>query len=215
MGGKTMKKILIVEDQILLRDMLEKLINEQADMEAAGTTDDAALVLELCRKIKPDLVLMDVVTKNNSNGIKYAEEIRKKIPEIKIMIMTALPDITFVDEARKAGAHSFMDKDMGCDHLLYVIRKTLEGYSIYSVHADRPYFTSQFTEKEITVLRLVCQGKNRSEVAKEMGISEVKLKSFITSILDKSGFDNVMKFAIYAVGKGLIVPDQDWYTNTQ
>ncbi|MDR2965952.1 MAG: response regulator transcription factor [Treponema sp.] len=210
-----MKKILIVEDQAMLRELLENLINEQTDMEVAGITDDAANALELCHKIKPDLVLMDVVTKNNSNGIRYTAEIRKEMPKIKIVIITALPEITFIDEAKKAGAQSFMDKEMGSENLLQVIRKTLEGYSIYSVRADRPSFAVQFTEKEIAVLRLVCQGKTRSEVANEMGISEVRLKPLITSILDKSGFDNIMKFAVYATGRGLILPAQDWNSPSQ
>jgi len=201
-----MIKILIVEDQTLLRESLEHVIGGQDDMEVAGSTDDAANAPKLCGKLKPDLVLMDVVTKNNSSGIAYAAQIRREFPEIKILIMTALPEITFVESARKAGAHSFIDKEMGNEHLLYVIRNTMKGYSIYSVRSERPSFASQFTEKEIAVIRLVCQGKSRSEVAREMGISEVRLKPIITSILDKSGFDNIMKFAVYAVGEGLIVP---------
>ena len=63
------------------------------------------------------------------------------------------------------------------------------------------------TEKEIAVIRLVCQGKSRSEMSKELGISESMIKPIITSILDKTGFDSIMKFAVYAVGRGLIVPD--------
>jgi len=201
-----MIKVLIVEDQTLLRESLEYLIDGQDDMEVAGTTDDAANAPKLCGELKPNLVLMDVVTKNNSSGIEYTAQIRAKFPEIKIVIMTALPEITFVDAARKAGAHSFMDKEMGNEHLLYVIRNTINGYSIYSVRSERPPFAGKFTEREIAVIRLVCQGKSRSEVAKEIGLSEVRLKPIITSILDKSGFDNIMKFAVYAVGEGLIVP---------
>jgi len=201
-----MIKVLIVEDQTLLRESLEHVIGGQSDIEVAGTTDDAANAPKLCGELKPDLVLMDVVTKNNSSGITYTAKIRKEFPEIKIVIMTAMPEITFVESARKAGAHSFMDKEMGNEHLLYVIRNTIKGYSIYSVRSERPPFADEFTEREITVIRLVCQGKSRSEVAKEMGISEVRLKPIITSILDKSGFDNIMKFAVYAVGEGLIAP---------
>jgi len=201
-----MIKVLIVEDQTLLRESLEYLIGGQGDMEIAGTTNDAAEAPKLCGKLKPDLVLMDVITKNNSSGLIYTALIRKEYPEIKIVIMTSLPEITFVESARKAGAHSFMDKEMGNEHLLYIIRNTIKGYSIYSVRSERSPFASQFTEREIAVIRLVCQGKSRSEVAKEMGISEVRLKPIITSILDKSGFDNIMKLAVYAVGEGLIVP---------
>jgi len=201
-----MIRILIVEDQTLLRESLEHVIGSQNDMEVAGTTDDAANAPALCERLKPDLVLMDVVTKHNSSGIAYTEKIRNEFPQIKIVIMTALPEITFVESAKKAGAHSFMDKEMGNEHLLYVIRNTIKGYSIYSVRSERPPFASQFTEREIAVIRLVCRGKSRSEVAKEIGLSEVRLKPIITSILDKSGFDNIMKFAVYAVGEGLIVP---------
>jgi DNA-binding NarL/FixJ family response regulator len=201
-----MIKILIVEDQTMLRESLEHVIGEQGDMEVAGATDDAANAPELCRKLQPDLVLMDVVTKNNSSGITYTARIRKEFPEIKIVIMTALPEITFAEEARKAGAHSFMDKDMGNDHLFHVIRNTKKGYSIYSGPQDRLYFAARFTEKEIAVVRLVCQGVARDEMAKNLGVSESMIKQHITAILDKTGFDSISKFAIYAVGEGLITP---------
>jgi DNA-binding NarL/FixJ family response regulator len=200
-------KIIIVEDQAMLRDSLEQIISQQADMEVAAVTDDAANVPELCHKLKPDLILMDVVTKNNSNGITFTAQIRKELPDIKIVIMTSLPEITFVDEARRAGAHSFIDKNMGNDYLFFAIRSTMKGKGVYSSQENKANFASQFTEKEIAVIRLVCKGKTRDEMAKDLGLSESTLGRHITSILDKSGFDNIMKFAIYAVGQGLIVVD--------
>jgi DNA-binding NarL/FixJ family response regulator len=202
-----MIKILVVEDQTMLRESLELVIGGQGDMEVAGATDDAANAPELCRKLQPDLVLMDVVTKNNSSGITYTAQIRKEFPDIKIVIMTALPEITFAEEARKAGAHSFIDKGMGNDHLFHVIRNTMKGYSIYSGLSDRMPFAARFTEKEIAVIRLVCQGMARNEMEKTLGVSESTIKQHITSILDKTGFDSISKFAIYAVGEGLIVPE--------
>jgi len=200
-------KILIVEDQTMLRESLEHLIGEQDDMEAAGSTDDAANAPELCRQLQPDLVLMDVVTKNNSSGITYTAHIRKEFPNIKVVIMTALPEITFAEEARKAGAHSFMDKNMGNDHLFHVIRNTMKGYSIYSVPPDRMPSSARFSEKEIAVIRLVCKGIARDQIAAKLGVSESMIKQHITSILDKTGFDSISKFAIYAVGEGLILPE--------
>jgi DNA-binding NarL/FixJ family response regulator len=202
-----MIKILIVEDQAMLRESLEHVIGGQNDMEVAGSTDNAADAPELCRQLQPDLALMDVVTKNNSSGITYAARIRKEFPDIKIVIMTALPEITFAEEARKAGAHSFMDKNMGNDHLFHVIRKTMKGYSIYSEPSDRLSFTTRFTEKEIAVIRFVCQGMARDEMAQKLDVSESMIKQHITSILNKTGFDSISKFAIYAVGEELIVPE--------
>jgi DNA-binding NarL/FixJ family response regulator len=205
---ETRTKIIIVEDQALLRDSLEQIISQEADMEVAGITADAANAPELCRKLKPDLVLMDVVTKNNSNGITFAAQIRRELPDIKIVIMTSLPEITFVDEAKKAGAHSFIDKDTGNEHLFFVIRSTMKGNGIYPSPENRVHFAAQFTEKEIAVIRLVCQGKTRDEMVKELYLSEASLGRHISSILNKSGFDNIMKFAVYAVGRGLIVTDK-------
>ena len=202
-----MIKILIVEDQTMLREALEHLINEQSDMQVVGTTNDAAKTPELCRELMPDLVLMDAVTKNDTNGISWAGRIRKELPDIKVVIMTAIPEITFIDEARKAGAHSYIDKNSKNEHLFYVIRSTIKGFGVYPGPENSVPFVAQFTEKEITVIRLVCQGKSRSDISRELNVSESILKPIITSILDKTGFDSIAKFAIYAVGQGLIVPD--------
>jgi DNA-binding NarL/FixJ family response regulator len=175
-------------------------------MRVAGSTDDASKAPDLCRELQPNLVLMDVVTANDSNGIKYAAEIRKEYPGIKIVIMTSLPEITFMDEARKAGVHSYIYKSVGNKHLFYVIRSTIEGIGIYPGAADSPAPTFNFTEKEIAIIRLVCQGKIREEIARELSISEFMLRSSITAILDKTGFDSITKFALYAVSHDFIIP---------
>jgi len=202
-----MVEIVIVEDQVLLCDMLKDVIQAQDDMQVVGTTDDASLAPDLCRKLKPNLVLMDVMTKNNSNGIKNANLIRKEMPDVKIIIMTGLPEITFADEARKAGVHSFINKDRGKEHLLYVIKETMQGNGIYPGPADNKPFTAQFNEKEISIIRLVCQGKTRTEIADELAMSDGTVKKIISDILDKTYFDSIMKFAVYAVSKGLIMPE--------
>jgi DNA-binding NarL/FixJ family response regulator len=193
----------------MLRDALENLISKQSDMEVVGVSGDASKAPELCSELKPDLVLMDVMTENGTNGIHFAAEIRQTLPDIKIIIMTGLPEITFIDEARKAGVHSYLYKNADKEHLFYVIRSTVRGSGLYPGPADVSPFAGKFTEKEITVVRLVCQGKTRSEILDNLGISEAQLRLIITSILDKTGFDNISQFAVYAVSRGLIVPDAD------
>ena len=204
---KSIIKILIVEDQAMLRDSLRQVIGEQPDMEVTGVTNDASKTPDLCHQLMPDLVLMDVVTENDANGITWAARIRQELPDIKIVIMTSLPEITFIEEARKAGAHSYINKNAGTEHLFYTIRSTMKGHGVYPGPSEASPFAAQFTEKEIAVIRLVCQGKSRGEMVDELGISESMIKPIITSILDKTGFDSIMKFAVYAVGRGLIVPD--------
>jgi DNA-binding NarL/FixJ family response regulator len=119
--------------------------------------------------------------------------------------MTGLPEITFADKARKAGVHSFINKDNGKEFLLFVIRNTMQGNGIYPGQSDKP-FIEQFTEREFAVLRLICQGKSRNEVVKELSMSESRVKKIISTILDKTCFTSISKFAVYAVSKGLILP---------
>jgi len=200
-----MIKILIVEDEAMLKDSLEYLLNNQEGMKVIGVTDDASKALQLCREQKPDLVLMDVIIKE-TNGIVFAAQIIKEMPQIKVVIMTAFPEVTFIDEARKAGAHSFVYKSSGKEHLLYVIRSTMRGIGYYPGPMDKPPSADLLSEREIAVVRLIHQGMARSKMIKELGISEMTLKKDITSILNKTGFDSIMEFAVYAAVHNLILP---------
>jgi DNA-binding NarL/FixJ family response regulator len=196
-----------VEDQTLLRDSLANLINGQEDMRVAGVTANADKALELCRELAPDLALIDVVTGNKANGITAAAEIRRELPDVKVVIMTALPEITFIEAARKAGVHSFIYKDSNSGHFLYVIRVTLNGHGVYPGPADETLLKIPFSDAEIAIIRLVCQGKSRYEIARALHMSEGSVKGAITGILNKTGFDSIMKFSIYAVAHGFIVPE--------
>jgi DNA-binding NarL/FixJ family response regulator len=200
-----MIKILIVEDQAMLKDSLQYLLNNQDGMKVIGVTDDASKAPQICREEKPDLVLMDVITKE-TNGIVFAAQIRKEMPQIKIVIMTAFPEITFIDEARKAGAHSFIYKSSGNEHLLYVIRSTMRGIGYYPGPTDKPPSVDQLTEREIAIVRLIHQGISRGEMIKKLDVSEMTLKKDINSILNKTGFDSIMEFAVYAAVNNLIMP---------
>jgi len=202
-----MIKILIVEDMTLLRDSLANTINGEKDMQVVCVTANANEALGLCRKFAPDLALMDVVTDNKASGIAAAAEIRRELPEIKIVIMTALPEITFIDAALKAGAHSFVYKNTDSRHLLYVIRNTMDGKGIYPGPGNATLTKYSFSDSEIALIRLACKGKNRHEIMRAMNISETNVKSLISGILDKTGFDSIVEFSLYSLANDLIVPD--------
>ena len=136
-----MINILIVEDQTMLCESLTHIINEQEDMKVCGFTDDASKALALCREKQPDVILMDVITKNNANGITCAAQIRKELPDIKVIIITALPDITFIEEAKKAKVHSYIYKNSGIEHLFYVIRSTMKGIEVYPGPSAMPQYS--------------------------------------------------------------------------
>ena len=202
-----MIRVLIVEDMLLLQESLANIINGQKDMEVVGVTANADEALALCREITPDLALVDVVTEGRANGIAAATEIRQEMPNVKIVIMTGLPEIGFIDAARKAGAHSFVYKDSTSQHVLYVIRCTMKGTGIYPGPGDEAFAKVSFSDAETAVIRLVCQGKRLNEIIEALSISEDSAVNLISSILSKTGFDSITKFSIYAVANGFIVPD--------
>ena len=99
-----MKKILIVEDQRMPRENMERMIAESGRYESAGSISDAGLALARCCRIPVDLILMDVCTAGNRDGIEAAAEIKAKFPNIKIIIVTSMAEVGFLDRAKAAGS---------------------------------------------------------------------------------------------------------------
>lgn len=202
-----MIKILLLEDQVIVRESLAKLLNGQEDMKVIAEIGSASKALETCQRHRPDLALMDVVTDSAESGIAAAAELRATFPELKIMIMTGMLEITFIESAKRAGANSFIYKNIKSETLISAIRGTMQGYRIFP--ENKPYEMPDgisFTKEEVAILKLVCEAKNRSEIAKELAMSEGSLKTAISAILDKTGYDSIMKFAVFAAINGYIIP---------
>lgn len=206
-----MIKIIIVDDHKMLRDMISDQLSLEKDFEVVATESDAKNSVDLCKTLSPDLVLMDVCTENNSNGISYAGVIKKEFPNIKVIIMTGVLDINFIKEARKSGVDSFIYKNISKDSLINTVKNTLDGYSIYpdtkSNKNTEKNILSDLTDKELEVLTLYCKLLDRDKVADALQISSRTLKSHISSIYQKTGFDNLAKLAIYCVSNSFIVPN--------
>ena len=202
-----MIRIVLVEDQAMLRDSLACTINAQQDMEVVAALADAADTLEATRHSAATCALLDVCTENDSSGIVAARLIKEALPEVKVVVMTGLPEITFVKRAREAGVDSFVYKNVGTGELLGIIRSTMEGYSTFPVARQRIIPDGvELTQTEIDILRLVCESKTRKEIAAELYLSEGTVKRHISEILAKTGYDNILRLAVHAVSNGYIVP---------
>lgn len=211
-----MIKIVIVEDQNMLRDSLTFTINSQNNMRVVASLSDAADALEAVKRTNADLVLMDVCTENDSSGIVAAAKIKQTMNNVRIIIMTGMPEITFIEQARAAHVDSFVYKNVSTEELLYIVRSTMDGYSTYP-HAQDSLFSdaASLSETEINILRLVCETKTRKEIAAELYMSEGTVKRHISEILAKTGYDNVLRLAVHAVSNGLIVPRMNNAANDQ
>ena len=202
-----MIKIVIVEDQTMLRDSLAQTIDAQPDMEVVASLADAAFALDEVEKTGATCALLDVCTENDSSGIVAAARIKEQLPECRIIIMTGMPEITFVDQAREAGVDSFVYKNVGIDELFVVMRSTLAGYCTFPKPPESIFSgTAALDDVELSILRLACEGKSRREIAAELFMSEGTIKRRISEILSKTGYDNILRLAVHAVSSGLIVP---------
>lgn len=199
-------KIIVVEDQGILRESLAMAIDSQPDMEVIAQLADAHEALDMARIYGPDLMLMDVCTENDSSGIVAAGKIKEALPHIRIVIMTGMPEVTFIRQAREAKVDSFVYKNMGTKELLSVIRSTAQGQSVYPATKKDEIFPIKFSDDEMDILRLVCEAKSRKEIANELFLSEGTVKRRISEILAKTGYDSILKLAVHAVGNGYILP---------
>lgn len=135
-----MIRVLIVEDQAILRESLARSVGDQPDMAVVSAIADASEALGVALRERPDMILMDVCTEHDSNGIVAAARIKEQLPECRIIIMTGMPEITFVDQAREAGVDSFVYKNVGIDELFAVMRSTLAGYCTFPKPPESIFF---------------------------------------------------------------------------
>lgn len=202
--------IIIIDDHKLLRDMIAETLNSEENFNIVATDGNAKNSISLCEKFNPDLIIMDICTENNSSGLTYSKIIKELYPNIKIVVMTGIPDLNFINEAKKINVDSFIYKNISKDSLVMTIKNTLDGYSMYpteKVKTNVPNIIANLTNTELKILTSYCRLLDREEVAKELEISPRTLKSHIASIYEKTGYNSLTKLSIYCVVNSLIVPN--------
>lgn len=203
------KKIMIIEDQALLNNMMQKTLSK--DYETVCTCTSAKDIMSLYQKYTPDLILTDVVTKDGANGIDYSKEVKEKYgKKVKILAITGIPEITFLDKAKKYNLDGLIYKDIDSKSLLTSINQILNGYTLFPdnyIYNDDNEKLKNLSTKEIKIIKLLCEAMDREDIAKELNITPGTLKNYITNILNKMGFDSISKLTIFCISNGYIIPD--------
>jgi DNA-binding NarL/FixJ family response regulator len=212
-------KLLIVEDETTARQALARLIDMEDDIAVVGQAGDGKTAIEMCRKLLPDVVLMDI-RMPAMDGIAATQQIRKEMPNIHIVILTIYYDDASVFQAIKAGASGYVLKDSPLEDTIAAIRAAARGDALLHPAiasrvikefsrisnqraADLEVF-SQLTDREREVLKLVAEGKRNKDIADELFISEKTVKNHISNILFKLQANDRTEAAIYAAKHGLI-----------
>ena len=200
--------IIVIDNLKLLRNMLCEALNNDKDFNVIADASDAKEALSLCERKKPDLVLM--AAENNSNGISYGEIIKEQYPDIKVIIMTDIPDITLINKSKKSNIDSLVYKNINKESLNRIIRTTMQGYSTYPNIKDNAIsqknILTRLSDKELEILTSYSRLLDREQVAKAAEISQRTLNAHIASIYDKTGFDNLNKLVIHCISNGYLTP---------
>jgi two-component system vancomycin resistance associated response regulator VraR len=207
-----MIQVLLVEDDPMARQLLEIYVNKSETYELAGSVESALFAEVFCRTHPVDVILMDVCTAMNANGIDAAQDIKKHLPQIKIIIITSQPECSFIDRAREAGVDSFWYKSATAEEIITVMDRTLAGESIYPdstpILKIGDTVSERFSERELEVLRLVVAGETDAVIAEKLFISMATVKTHIQNMKNRTGFRNRTELAVKARESGLVICDQ-------
>jgi len=210
-----MIKILIADDHLIIRQGLRLILETENDFDLVGEASDGAEALSLCKKLKPDVVLMDL-RMPIMDGLTAIEKLRVEQPEIAVVILTTFNEDELMFRGLQAGAHGYLLKDTDRNTLFNTIRAAARGETLLKpeimarvlLQANTPQAKSSgpvnLTDRELEVLASVAHGERSKEIAMHLGISERTIKAHLASIYNKLGVDSRAAAIAVAAQKGLL-----------
>ena len=208
-----MTRVLIVEDQKMAQENMEAIIRSDEKYILAGIISNAADAELFCMRAGVDLILMDVCTVRDENGIDACAVIKKKFPQIKVIIVTSMAEHTFLERAKAAQADSFWYKDASHGELLSVMDRTMAGEHIFPDKTPevRLGLTTSYelTQPELDVLRALMQSTSDEDAANMLGCTKANIRWHLGKILDKTGYRTRMELLIAVTSKNLIIVSPD------
>lgn len=207
-----MTNVLIVDDERMVQELFSHYIETASDRyRLAGAIKGAANAELACLRAQVDLILMDVCTADNESGLAAAASIKKKYPQVKIIMVTSAPEVSFLKKARAAGAESFWYKEAGTEELLSVMDRTMAGEHVWPAAAPvvpvGMASSADFTPTELKVLGYIVQGKSIGEIAGQMGVDYETTRTHIKNLKEKTGAPSLTALAALAAGTRLVLPE--------
>ena len=210
-------RILVVDDESVLREGVSAILSLQSDMEVVGEAQDGQQAVQLARKTQPDVILLDLVMPRQ-DGLTTIPILKELLPETRILVLTSFDASQDAYQAIKTGALGYLLKDATRAQLLQAIRDVSVGQASIApaiamkvIHEiDHPsqmmYTADPLTKREMETLKLIAQGHTNEEIAQIMVVHERTVAKYVTSILKKLQLANRTQAALYAIREGLTEP---------
>ncbi|MES9506367.1 response regulator [Streptomyces sp. NPDC059118] len=216
-------RVLIADDQMMVRQGLTVLLNAEPDIEVVGQAVDGADAIERVAELAPDVVLMDI-RMPRLGGIEATRAVTEADGSaVKVLVLTTFDLDEYVYEALRAGASGFLLKDASADELAHAVRVVAEGEALLAPNITKRLIaefarvsagpraalkdrTGDLTERETEVLALIAQGLSNTEIAARLVVAEQTVKSHVGRILSKLGLRDRTQAAVHAYETGLVRP---------
>ncbi|MCL6580758.1 MAG: response regulator transcription factor [Firmicutes bacterium] len=205
-----MIRVLIVDDHEIVRRGIRSYLATEEDFKVVGEASNGEEAVRMVQELRPDVVLMDLVMPG-MDGVEATRRIMASNPQTCVVVLTSYTDDSRVLPALKAGARSYLLKDVAAEELGESLRRAHRGESVlHPVAAQRVLREmtapkgAEPTERELEVLLLVAQGLSNQEIGERLYITERTVKAHITSLLSKLGLSDRTQLAIYAHTHGLV-----------
>ncbi len=215
-------QVLLVDDHKIVRQGVRAYLHTLKDIRVVGEADSGAAAVSAVEQHHPDVVLMDLEMPGDMDGIAATRQIRKLHPETQVIVITSHHQDEYIFPAVRAGAISYLLKDVEPDELADAIRKAAQGEAVLDsrvasriiqelqgIRKDEVNPFTELSDREFEVLRLIAAGKSNAEIAETLVIGESTVKTHIANLLRKLHLDDRTQAAVYAWRQGIVQRGKD------
>lgn len=214
--------VLIADDHGLVRQGINTFLASQEDFVVVGDASSGEAVVQMAGELAPDVVLMDLVMPG-IGGVEATRQVKQVSPHTQVIVLTSYHEDEFIFPALRAGALSYVLKDINPDELADTVRKAARGESVLhprvasrvvqelrGTRTDTPNLFTDLSNRELEILRLIANGHSNNEIAGKLMISEKTVKGHVSNILTKLHMLDRTQAAALAWRQGLMQRDENW-----
>ena len=208
--------LLITDDHALVRQGIRAFLELQPDLIVLGEADSGEAAVRMAAELVPDVALMDLVMPG-IGGVEATRQLKQVSPHTQVIVLTSYHEDEYIFPALRAGALSYVLKDVGPDELADTVRKAARGESVLhprvasrvvqelrGTRKDTPNLFTDLSDRELEVLRLIADGLSNAEIADKLVISEKTVKGHVSNILGKLHMLDRTQAAVFAWQQGLV-----------
>ncbi len=197
----------------MIREIFESTVERAEGYTLAASFPTAIQALRYVESNGADLVLMDVLIPGSMSGLGAAEKIKAIKPDVKIIVVTSMPELSYERKAREIGVEGFWQKEVQEQPIQEIMDRVMAGETVYpSEQVEVPIgnaMSTEFTEREADVLKELVTGASNKEIAGKLNMGESTVKMHITNMLQKSGYHSRLELALMARHYGIAINEKN------